>query len=123
MNLSGLTTAEGLVLPENIGGFLYLNRITAAENLVLPQNIGGDLYLDALISIEGITLPQYVGGYIHNQHYIYSLEEFKTLQQEKINGKKRVYDRNGYTAGIFNMFLLLIISLLGIILGLIFLNI
>ena len=48
LDLSGLTSAEGLVLPQNVGGFLDLRGLTSAEGLVLPQNVGG-LYLNRLL--------------------------------------------------------------------------
>lgn len=60
--LDNLTSAEGLVLPQNIGGNLDLRSLDSAVGLVLPQNIGGDLYLYSLASAEGLVLPQNVGG-------------------------------------------------------------
>jgi len=45
LNLSGLTSAEGLVLPTTIGGWLDLSGLTSAEGLVLPTTIGGGLDL------------------------------------------------------------------------------
>src|ERR1039457_555607 len=58
LNLGGLTSAEGLTLPQRIGGSLDLGGLTSAEGLTLPQSIGGSLYLDGLTSAEGLTLPQ-----------------------------------------------------------------
>lgn len=60
--LDNLTSAEGLVLPQNIGGNLDLRSLDSAVGLVLPQNIGGDLYLYSLASADGLVLPQNVGG-------------------------------------------------------------
>ena len=60
--LDNLTSAEGLVLPQNIGGNLDLRSLDSAVGLVLPQNIGGDLYLYSLASAEGLVLPQNIGG-------------------------------------------------------------
>jgi hypothetical protein len=60
--LDSLTSAEGLKLPESIGGVLYLNNLTSAEGLKLPESIGGSLYLDSLTSAEGLKLPESVGG-------------------------------------------------------------
>ena len=60
--LDNLTSAEGLVLPQNIGGNLDLRSLDSAVGLVLPQNIGGDLYLYSMASAEGLVLPQNVGG-------------------------------------------------------------
>ena len=62
LNLNGLTCAEGLTLPQSIGGGLYLNGLTSAEGLTLPQSIGGSLSLNGLTSAEGLTLPQSIGG-------------------------------------------------------------
>ena len=45
LDLSGLTSAKGLVLPTSIGGGLNLSGLTSAEGLVLPTTIGGGLYL------------------------------------------------------------------------------
>ena len=50
LDLSDLESAEGLVLPQGIGGYLDLSGLTSAEGLELPQSIGGDLYLESLIS-------------------------------------------------------------------------
>ncbi|KKS44550.1 MAG: hypothetical protein UV08_C0019G0001, partial [Parcubacteria group bacterium GW2011_GWA2_42_18] len=41
-------SAEGLKLPEKIGGDLYLDSLTSAEGLKLPEKIGGGLYLSGL---------------------------------------------------------------------------
>ena len=60
--LDNLTSAEGLVLPQNIGGNLDLRSLDSAVGLVLPQNIGGDLYLYSLASADGLVLPQSIGG-------------------------------------------------------------
>jgi len=62
LNLSFLTSADGLKLPENVGGYLYLDGLTSAEGLKLPENIGGDLGLNSLTSAEGLQLPESVGG-------------------------------------------------------------
>ena len=65
LDLNGLTSAEGLVLPQNIGGHLDLSGLTSAEGLVLPQNIGGSLDLSGLTSAEGLVLPQNIGGSLY----------------------------------------------------------
>ena len=62
LNLSALTNAEGLVLPQSIGDSLWLDGLTSAEGLVLPQNISGGLWLNRITSAEGLVLPQSVGG-------------------------------------------------------------
>jgi hypothetical protein len=60
--LSGLTSAEGLKLPKKIRGFLDLHNLTSAEGLKLPEEIGGGLYLRGLTSAEGLKLPEEIGG-------------------------------------------------------------
>ena len=62
LNISGLTSAEGLILPHSIGDGLFLDRLTSAEGLILPQSIGGELNLSRLTSAEGLILPQSIGG-------------------------------------------------------------
>jgi hypothetical protein len=62
LDLSSLTSAEGLKLPESVGGSLNLNSLTSAEGLKLPESVGGDLYLNSLTSAEGLKLPESVGG-------------------------------------------------------------
>ena len=62
LNLCSLDSAVGLVLPQSVGGNLFLDSLTSAEGLVLPQNFGGNLFLDSLTSAEGLVLPQNVGG-------------------------------------------------------------
>jgi len=61
LDLSGLTSAEGLKLPEKIGGDLFLSGLTSAEGLKLPEKIGGNLYLYSLTSAEGLKLPEKIG--------------------------------------------------------------
>jgi len=65
LDLRSLTSAEGLTLPQSIGGYLYLSSLTSAEGLTLPQSIGEDLYLNSLTSAEGLTLPQSIGGSLY----------------------------------------------------------
>ena len=65
LDLSSLTSAEGLVLPKEIGINLYLSGLTSAKGLVLPEKIGGDLYLSGLTSAEGLVLPEKIGGTLH----------------------------------------------------------
>jgi hypothetical protein len=47
-----------------VDGYLYLRGLTSAEGLVLPQSVGGGLYLSGLTSAQGLVLPQSVGGYL-----------------------------------------------------------
>ena len=57
-----LTSAEGLVLPQLVGGNIELRSLASAEGLVLPKSIGGKIYLNSLTSAEGLVLPQHVRG-------------------------------------------------------------
>ena len=57
-----LTSAEGLVLPQLVGGNIELRSLASAEGLVLPKSIGGDIDLRSLTSAEGLVLPQHVRG-------------------------------------------------------------
>lgn len=52
LDLSDLTSAEGLELPETVGGDLYLRSLTSAEGLKLPKSVGRDLNLSGLTSAE-----------------------------------------------------------------------
>ncbi|MEI6716670.1 MAG: hypothetical protein WCK87_03025, partial [Candidatus Saccharibacteria bacterium] len=61
LDLGGLTSAKGLNLPHSLGG-LSLSSLTSAEDLKLPESVRGDLNLNGLTSAEGLTLPQSVGG-------------------------------------------------------------
>ena len=65
LDLSGLTSAEGLILPKEIGGYLDLSGLTSAEGLILPKEIDGTLYLDSLISAKGIVFPKKIGGILY----------------------------------------------------------
>ena len=62
LDLEELATAEGLVLPEKIGGYLDLSGLTSAEGLILPKEIGGTLRLNSLTSAEGLVFPKEIGG-------------------------------------------------------------
>ena len=64
LNLRGLTSAEGLKLPESVGGYLDLRGLKSAEGLKLPESVGGYLDLSGLKSAEGLKLPESVGGNI-----------------------------------------------------------
>ena len=56
--LSGLTSAEGLKLPETVGGYLDLGGLTSAEGLKLPETVGGGLYLSGLTHTQKEGLRQ-----------------------------------------------------------------
>ncbi|MEM4511298.1 MAG: hypothetical protein QXD25_00600 [Nanopusillaceae archaeon] len=77
--LGSLESAEGLELPEEVGGSLYLGSLESAEGLKLPEEIGGDLYLGSLKSAEGLKLPEEIGGDL----YLGSLESAEGLKLPK----------------------------------------
>ena len=60
--LSNLTSAEGLKLPDKIGGILDLSGLRSAKGLKLPDKIDGNLWLSGLRSAEGLELPNEIGG-------------------------------------------------------------
>ncbi len=62
LDLRNLTSAQGLTFPESIGGYLDLSSLTSAQDLTLPESIGGGLYLRNLTSAQGLTLPKSIGG-------------------------------------------------------------
>lgn len=64
LDLSGLTSANGLKLPETIFGNLYLWGLTSAEGVRLPETVQGSLILTGLISAPGLILPKNIGGRI-----------------------------------------------------------
>ena len=75
IDLGSLTSANGLVLPQHVGGHIYLGHLTNADGLVLPQHVGGHIYLNRLTNADGLVLPQYIGGDIN----LRSLESAKGL--------------------------------------------
>jgi hypothetical protein len=62
LDLSHLTSADGLKLPATVGGSLDLSSLTSADGLKLPTKVGGSLYLCSLTSADGLKLPATVGG-------------------------------------------------------------
>ena len=62
LDLSNLTSAEGLVLPDIINGSLDLRGLTSVKNVKLPTAVNGNLNLGNLTSVEGLILPTTVNG-------------------------------------------------------------
>ena len=58
LDLSDLSIAEGLTLPETINGSLDLSSLVSAEGLTLPETINGMLYFSCLLSAEGLIIPE-----------------------------------------------------------------
>ena len=52
LDLSGLTSADGLKLPSSISGWLDLRALTSADGLTLPSSINGSLYLSDSVRAE-----------------------------------------------------------------------
>ena len=52
LDLSHVTSPEGLELPDEVTESLDLSGLTSAEGLRLPRRIGGDLYLLSLAEDE-----------------------------------------------------------------------
>jgi hypothetical protein len=58
--LDRLTSAEGLILPKALLGYLDLRSLTSAKDLVLPQRVGRSLFLQGLTSAESLVLPKII---------------------------------------------------------------
>ena len=65
LDLRGLKMVDRLVLPEKIGGYLDLHRLTFAKELILPKEIGGTLDLSKLTSADRLIMPKSVGGFLN----------------------------------------------------------
>ncbi len=83
LHLYSLQSAEGLQLPETVGGYLYLSGLQSAEGLQLPKTVSGYLDLSKLRSAEGFQFPQTVGGDLN----LYTLQSAEgLLLPEKVGG-------------------------------------
>ena len=89
LDLSGLTTVEGLKLPKHVGAGLDLRGLTTAEGLEFPEHMGGWLDLEGQTTSRGLKLPKHVSGDI----YFWSLpkSEYDRLSHgpHSIEGKVR----------------------------------
>jgi hypothetical protein len=81
LSLAGLESADGLTLPQSIGGGLDLRGLQSADGLTLPQSIGGGLDLAGLQSADGLTLPQSIGGWLHMKNEV--RRQYDQLQKQK----------------------------------------
>ena len=77
LDLSHLTSPEGLELPEHVGGCLDLSGLASADGLQLPEHVGWSLDLRGLTTAEGLKLPLHVGGDI----YLWSLDKHEYDQE------------------------------------------
>ena len=75
LNLASLKNASGLNLPVKVGN-LNLYSLTDAKELILPGEIKGYLYLNSLTSAAGLKFPKKVEGYL----YLGSLTNTKGLE-------------------------------------------
>ena len=67
LDLSGLTSAEGLKLPERVGR-LHLSGLSTAEGLKLPEHVKDDIHLWSLDEDEydqEVHGPVELGGKVH----------------------------------------------------------
>ena len=63
MSLGALKNTKGLVLPEVIGSYLYIDYDTDVKDLTLPKEIGGDLIIESTNNEADIDLSNCtVGG-------------------------------------------------------------
>ncbi|MBP9802185.1 hypothetical protein KBC40_01195 [Patescibacteria group bacterium] len=62
LDLSSLSSAEGLSLPSTVNGDLYLSSLKLAKGLILPTILNGGLDLGGLKSAEGLSLPSTLNG-------------------------------------------------------------
>ena len=99
LDLSGLTTVEGLKLPKHVGAGLDLRGLTTAEGLEFPEHMGGWLDLEGLTTSRGLKLPKHVSGDI----YFWSLpkSEYDRLSHGpvRMDGKVRfepLFDWDSY---------------------------
>ncbi len=60
-----LTSAQGLTLPSSFEGHLALYGLTSAQGLTFPTSFKGDLDLNSLTSTEGLTLPPSFKGQLY----------------------------------------------------------
>ena len=89
--ISGIESAEGLVLPEILNGSLYLNSLHSAEGLILPKTLNGYLNLKGLYSAKGLVLPETLNGYLD----LSGLESAEGLVlPETLNGNLDLYNLN-----------------------------
>ena len=90
LDLSHLTSPEGLELPEHVGGCLALSGLASADGLELPEHVGWSLDLSGLTTAEGLKLHLHVGGDI----YLWSLDEDEYDQEvhgpRELGGKVQI---------------------------------
>jgi len=82
LDLRSLTSAKDLILPKSVGRHLDLRSLTSAKDLILPKSVGWGLRLDSLTSAEGLILPESVGRDL----YLISLTSAEGLKLPKSIG-------------------------------------
>ena len=96
LDLSGLTSIDGLVFPKKVDGSLILYGLKSAKNLVLPEFVGGDLELAFLNNFENLTLPKCVLGNLS----MISLESANNLRFPEVVGGSLNLNRLNSTDGL-----------------------
>lgn len=93
LDLSNLTSAKGLKLPETVVGNLYLDGLTSGEGVRLPETVHGLISMASLRSSPGLILPKIVDGGI-------ILEGLKTAQGIKFPDMTSELNLSGLTSAI-----------------------
>lgn len=89
-------SAKGLILPESVGGRLAINGLTSFEDLVFPKSIRGSLELNKLKTAKGLKLPESIEG-----HFSFnSLESAEGVVFPKRIGKSMTLDGLRITEGL-----------------------
>ncbi len=57
LSIDKITSAEGVTLPQEVGGNVHLHELISAHGLTLPISVGNGVDLCNLISADGIILP------------------------------------------------------------------
>jgi len=74
-------------LPKSIGRDLDLSGLTSAEGLVLPKSIGGYLNLNGLTDVKGLIIPEPLTYSIHMRNFSITPEN---AHEYRNNGKKQL---------------------------------
>ena len=82
LDLSSLTSAAGLKLPNKISGHLDLRSLTSAAGLKLPNKISGYLDLRSLTSAAGLKLPNEISGSLY-------LSSLTSAEKEKLTKRRK----------------------------------
>ena len=93
LELRGLIYANGMVMPETVGGTVDLSALVDGTNLVLPETIGEKLDISNLTYFEGMVLPKRINGDLHIP--IAAINYFgRNTIENIVGGKIYLYDEN-----------------------------